>query len=164
MKKIAIYPGTFDPVTNGHIDIIHRSIELFDKVIIAIAKSSTKNPMFSLKDRKNMMELATKSIPRIECVCFENLLADFAKDHGAKLVIRGLRVVSDFEYELQMGYANTSLNPDLDTIYFMPTLKNAFISSSIVRSILEHNGKVSHLIPQAAIDYIHHLKGIKACI
>ncbi|PAF50874.1 pantetheine-phosphate adenylyltransferase [Helicobacter sp. 13S00477-4] len=154
MKKIAIYPGTFDPLTNGHFDIIKRSTELFDNVIIAIAKSSSKNPMFSLQTRKKMVELATKNIPNVECVCFDNLLADFAKDNGAKIIIRGLRVVSDFEYELQMGYANASLNDELDTIYFMPTLKNAFISSSIVRSILEHNGKVSHLIPKPVYKYI----------
>ncbi|PAF48713.1 pantetheine-phosphate adenylyltransferase [Helicobacter sp. 12S02232-10] len=161
MKKIAIYPGTFDPVTNGHLDIIKRSVELFDKVIIAIAKSSSKHPMFSLQDRKKMMELATSHLTNIECVCFQNLLANFAKDNGAKLIIRGLRVVSDFEYELQMGYANASLNEELDTIYFMPTLKNAFISSSIVRSILEHNGKVSHLIPEVAYQHILKLKGQK---
>lgn len=154
MKKIAIYPGTFDPVTNGHLDIIKRSSELFDKVVIAIAKSSSKSPMFVLDERKKMMEIATSNIFNLECVCFDNLLADFARQNGAKLIVRGLRVVSDFEYELQMGYANASLNPELDTIYFMPTLKNAFISSSIVRSILEHNGKVSHLIPKSVFDYI----------
>ncbi|PAF42473.1 pantetheine-phosphate adenylyltransferase [Helicobacter sp. 11S02596-1] len=158
MKKIAIYPGTFDPVTNGHLDIIKRSVELFDKVVIAIAKSSSKSPMFPLQDRKKMMELATSAILNAECVCFDNLLADFAKENNAKLIIRGLRVVSDFEYELQMGYANASLNEELDTIYFMPTLKNAFISSSIVRSILEHNGKVSHLIPDVVYKYILKIK------
>lgn len=154
MNKIAIYPGTFDPVTNGHLDIIKRSSELFDKVVIAIAKSSSKSPMFALDDRKKMMEIATSNILNLECVCFDNLLADFARQNGAKLIVRGLRVVSDFEYELQMGYANASLNPELDTIHFMPTLKNAFISSSIVRSILEHNGKVSHLIPKSVFEYI----------
>lgn len=162
MKKVAIYPGTFDPVTNGHLDIIKRSSELFDKVVIAIAKSSSKSPMFALDERKKMMELATFEISNLECVCFENLLADFARQNGAKLVIRGLRVVSDFEYELQMGYANASLNPKLDTIYFMPTLKNAFISSSIVRSILEHNGKVSHLIPKNVFEYIESKRKINS--
>ncbi|PAF41342.1 pantetheine-phosphate adenylyltransferase [Helicobacter sp. 11S03491-1] len=159
MQKIAIYPGTFDPLTNGHLDIIKRSIELFDKVIIAIAKSSSKHPMFALKDRKAMLELATANISKVQCVCFDNLLADFARDNKAKLIIRGLRVVSDFEYELQMGYANASLNDELDTIYFMPTLRNAFISSSIIRSILQHNGKVSHLIPEVVHKYIQELKG-----
>lgn len=159
VNKIAIYPGTFDPVTNGHLDIIKRSVELFDRVIIAIAKSSSKTPMFELSDRKKMMELATCNISKVECVCFDTLLADFAKENQAKLIIRGLRVVSDFEYELQMGYANASLNDELDTIYFMPTLKNAFISSSIIRSILQHNGKVTHLIPEVVYEYIQKIKG-----
>ncbi|PAF48145.1 pantetheine-phosphate adenylyltransferase [Helicobacter sp. 12S02634-8] len=163
MKKIAIYPGTFDPVTNGHLDIIKRSVELFDQVIIAIAKSSSKSPMFAHQDRQKMMELATEGIGNIRCVCFQTLLADFARENQAKLIIRGLRVVSDFEYELQMGYANASLNDELDTIYFMPTLKNAFISSSIVRSILEHHGKVTHLIPEKVYHYILQLKG-QVCI
>ncbi len=154
MQKIGIYPGTFDPVTNGHIDIIHRSSELFEKLIVAVAHSSAKNPMFSLKERLEMMQLATKSFKNVECVAFEGLLANLAKEYHCKVLVRGLRVVSDFEYELQMGYANKSLNHELETLYFMPTLQNAFISSSIVRSIIVHKGDASHLVPKEIHPFI----------
>ncbi len=156
--KIGVYPGTFDPLTNGHLDIIKRSCEIFDSVILAIAHSASKSPLFSVDERLEMAKLATQDFNNVYCVTFGGLLADFAKKHNAKILIRGLRVVSDFEYELQMGYTNSSLNSELDTIYFMPTLQNAFISSSIVRNILEHNGKISHLIPKKVFEYIKERK------
>lgn len=152
--KIGIYPGTFDPLTNGHLDIIKRSCEIFDNVILAIAHSASKQPLFSIEERLEMARLVTSDFDNVCCIEFGGLLADLAKEYNAKILIRGLRVVSDFEYELQMGYTNTSLNPELDTIYFMPTLQNAFISSSIVRNILSHRGKISHLIPSVAFAYI----------
>lgn len=158
MRRLAIYPGTFDPITNGHLDVIKRSVEIFDKVIVAIAKSNAKNPMFSLEQRKEMLCLSTNMMSNVEVEGFENLLADFAKQKGAKMIIRGLRAVSDFEYELQMGYANASLNANLETIYFMPTLQNAFISSSVVRSIIEHNGEFGHLVPKSVYEYIQMLR------
>ncbi|AFI05877.1 pantetheine-phosphate adenylyltransferase [Helicobacter cetorum] len=154
MQKVGIYPGTFDPVTNGHVDIICRSSELFEKLIVAVANSSAKKPMFSLEERLEMIQLATKSFKNVECVSFNGLLAHFAKEHHCKVLVRGLRVVSDFEYELQMGYANKSLNNELETLYFMPTLQNAFISSSIVRSIIIHKGDASHLVPEEILEFI----------
>lgn len=162
MRKLAIYPGTFDPITNGHLDIIKRSADLFDKVIVAVAKSNAKNPMFSLAEREKMLRLSIEGFENIEVEGFEGLLAEFARQKGAKVLIRGLRAVSDFEYELQMGYANSSLNTELETIYFMPTLQNAFISSSVVRSIIKHNGKFSHLVPKDVWSYItQHAQGGK---
>ncbi|CBG39539.1 pantetheine-phosphate adenylyltransferase [Helicobacter mustelae] len=162
MRRLAIYPGTFDPLTNGHLDVIKRSAELFDNLIVAVAKNSAKSPLFSLEDRIEMLGLATRDFSNVSCVGFDNLLADFAKQNGARVLIRGLRVMSDFEYELQMGYANASLNTELETIYFMPSLKNAFISSSIVRNILEYGGKISHIVPHAVFEYI--LSKGKPCI
>ncbi len=147
MHKIAIYPGTFDPVTNGHIDIIKRAYKIFDRIIVAVANNKSKTSKFSLQKRVEMMELATQNYSRIKVKEFDSLLVDFAKKEQAHTIIRGLRAVSDFEYELQMSYANQSLNEEIDTIYLMPTLKNAFVSSSIVRNILSYNGDVSHLIP-----------------
>lgn len=154
MRKIAIYPGTFDPVTNGHMDIITRSIEIFDKVIVGVAKSSSKHPMFSFEERIEILKTSTKHLKNVEIEGFSTLLATFAKSKGAKIIVRGLRAVSDFEYELQIGYANASLDSSLETIYFMPTLQNAFISSSVVRSIIEHEGKFSHLVPQSVVELI----------
>jgi len=144
----AIYPGTFDPVTNGHIDIIKRACRMFDKIIVAVADNKDKNTMFSLEKRVELMKKATAHLPKIEVESFNSLLVDFAKEKECKIIIRGLRAVSDFEYELQMGYANKSLDSEIDTIYLMPNLENAFISSSVVRSILKYNGDVKHLIPK----------------
>jgi len=146
--KIAIYPGTFDPVTNGHIDIIKRACKIFDKIIVAVADNKDKKTMFDLQKRVEMMKKATSSFEKTEVKSFDTLLVEFAKKENANIIIRGLRAVSDFEYELQMGYANKSLYSEIDTIYLMPNLDNAFISSSVVRSILKYNGDVSHLVPK----------------
>jgi pantetheine-phosphate adenylyltransferase len=147
----AIYPGTFDPVTNGHIDIIKRACKMFDKIIVAVADNKDKKTMYSLEKRVELMKKATADMPKIEVDSFNSLLVDFAKEKECKIIIRGLRAVSDFEYELQMGYANKSLDSEIDTIYLMPNLENAFISSSVVRSILKYSGDVSHLIPKEII-------------
>ena len=153
--KIAIYPGTFDPVTNGHIDIINRACKIFDKIIVAVADNKDKNTMFNLKKRVEMMKKATSKFPKVEVKAFNTLLVEFAKKENAKIIIRGLRAVSDFEYELQMGYANQSLDSEIETIYLMPKLENAFISSSVVRSILKYNGNVSHLVPKEIIKDVY---------
>ena len=150
-EKIALYPGTFDPITNGHLDIIERAGKIFDGVIVAVAESSAKKPMFSLQKRKKLIELATAHCKNIKIVSFNNLLVDLAKEVDTNIIVRGLRAVSDFEYELQMGYANASLDPNIETIYLMPNLPNAFISSSVVRTILNHGGDVSHLVPKAIL-------------
>lgn len=154
MKKTVVYPGTFDPVTNGHIDVIQRARLIFDKVIVAVSLSKEKKPMFELEKRMKMLEFATKNMENVEVQSFDCLLVDFVKRQDSDVVIRGLRAVSDFEFELQMGYTNASLYPDLDTIYLMPSLKSAFISSSVVRSIILHNGDVSHLVPKGIFECI----------
>lgn len=153
MKK-CIYPGTFDPITNGHLDIIKRALGLFDEVIIAVALNENKRPHFDLSARLEMVKIATQSLNGVRVQSFDNLLVDFAKSHGANFIIRGLRAVSDFEYELQIGYANASLWEKIESVYLMPTLKNAFISSSIVRSILLHGGDVSHLVPSEILKFL----------
>lgn len=147
MKK-AIYSGTFDPITKGHIDIIKRSAAVFDEVIVAIAKNDRKGPMFDIDKRVRMVEAATASISNVKVESFDTLLAFFAKEREVKYIVRGLRAVSDFEYELQMGYANSSINPEIDTMYFMPNLKNAFVSSTVVREIIRYGGDFSHLVPE----------------
>jgi pantetheine-phosphate adenylyltransferase len=150
----AIYPGTFDPITNGHLDIIQRACNIFDEIIVAVAESETKKPMFSLEKRIDMIKAATKHFPKIKVVGFETLLVNLCDELDANIIIRGLRAVSDFEYELQMGYANASLKKNLETIYLMPSLQHAFVSSSVVRSILHFDGQVEHLVPQEALAYM----------
>ncbi|EAH6262625.1 pantetheine-phosphate adenylyltransferase [Campylobacter lari] len=146
-----LYPGTFDPITNGHLDVIIRASKMFEEVVVAIAKSESKRPMFNLEHREKMVKIATKDLKNVKIATFDNLLVDFAKNLNIKTIVRGLRAVSDFEYELQLGYANHMLWENLETIYLMPNLKNSFISSSIVRSICTHNGDVSKLVPQEII-------------
>jgi len=148
MKTIALYPGTFDPITNGHFDIVQRARNLFDEVIIAVAESVDKKPMFTLKERIEMVEIAMKGLDNIRVVGFDNLTIDLAHENKATVLIRGLRAVSDFEYELQLGYLNNSLDDSIETVYLMPKLQHAFISSSIVRNLLKFNGKTEHLLPK----------------
>jgi len=152
--KRAIYPGTFDPITLGHVDIISRACKIFDEIIVAVAQNRAKNPMFDFQKRVELVKLATAEFPKVKVVGFEGLLANLSDELEANTIIRGLRAVSDFEYELQMGYANASLKKDLDTIYLMPSLQYAFISSSIVRAILTHGGKVEHLVPKEILEYL----------
>ena len=152
--KSCIYPGTFDPITNGHVDIITRALGIFDKVYVAVAKSESKSPYFDLDLRVEMVKVALKDMPNVEVMGFDNLLVDLAKSLNTKFAIRGLRAVSDFEYELQLGYANNSLWSEFESVYLMPSLKNAFISSSIVRTIFRHGGDVSHLVPNEILPYL----------
>lgn len=154
----AIYPGTFDPVTNGHLDILKRACKMFDEIIIAVAESETKNPMFSLEQRIEMVNAATKKFPKVKVIGFNGLLVTLSNNLDANIIIRGLRAVSDFEYELQMGYANASLKKNLETIYLMPSLEHAFVSSSVVRSILHFDGKIDHLLPPEAYKMIQGYK------
>ena len=153
-SRKCIYPGTFDPITNGHLDVIERAIKIFDKVIVAVAASESKQPYYSLQKRIEMVKISTAKLKNIEVMGFDNLLVDFAKSHGINVVIRGLRAVSDFEYELQIGYANAALWDELETVYLMPSLQNAFISSSIVRSVLSHDGDVSRLVPSEILEIL----------
>ena len=147
----AIYSGTFDPITNGHMDIITRATNIFDQVIIAVAKSERKGPMFSHKQRVEYAQAATKDIKNVEVIGFDTLLVDLATNLKVNTIIRGLRAVSDFEYELQMGYANSSINDKIETLYLMPTLENAFVSSTIVREIIRFDGKFCHLVPKEVL-------------
>ncbi|OPX26313.1 MAG: pantetheine-phosphate adenylyltransferase [Campylobacteraceae bacterium 4484_166] len=147
MKK-AIYSGTFDPITNGHMDIINRALSIFDEVVVAIATNQTKKPMFDIDSRVKLASLAIKNKPNVKVVAFDCLLVDFASSLGISHIVRGLRAVSDFEYELQMGYANSSLSKTIQTIYFMPSLQNAFVSSSVVRQLIQYKGTIEHLVPK----------------
>ena len=152
--KRAIYPGTFDPITVGHMDIVRRACKFFDEIIVAVAESKGKGPMFSHEERIAFAEAATRDFPKVRVIGFENLLVNLSDELEADIIIRGLRAVSDFEYELQMGYANASLKKELETVYLMPSLEYAFVSSSVVRTILHFDDKVDHLLPPAVYEMI----------
>lgn len=146
MSIKAIYPGTFDPVTNGHLDLIVRASHLFSDVVIGVASSPSKKPRFDLAQRVDMIEQTIKDLPNVSVVGFSGLLVDFAKDHHAKVLIRGLRAVSDFEYEFQLANMNRRLSPDLESVFLTPSEGNSFISSTLVKEVALHNGDVSQFV------------------
>ena len=151
----AIYPGTFDPVTNGHSDLIVRASRLFGEVIIGVASSPSKKPRFTLEQRVDMIKQITKDLNNVTVVGFSGLLVDFAKQHQAKVLIRGLRAVSDFEYEFQLANMNRRLSPDLESVFLTPAEGNSFISSTLVKEVAIHKGDVSqfvHPIIKAALE------------
>lgn len=148
MQKRAIYPGTFDPITNGHIDIVTRAAAMFDELILAIAASPSKKPMFSLDERVALAQQATAHLQNVTVVGFSDLMANFARDRQATILIRGLRAVADFEYEMQLAHMNRHLMPDLESVYLMPSKEWSFISSSLVKEVARHQGDVAHFLPQ----------------
>lgn len=148
MQKRAIYPGTFDPITNGHIDIVTRAAAMFDELILAIAASPSKKPMFSLHERVALAQQATAHLQNVTVVGFSDLMANFARDQQATILIRGLRAVADFEYEMQLAHMNRHLMPDLESVYLMPSKEWSFISSSLVKEVARHQGDVAHFLPQ----------------
>jgi pantetheine-phosphate adenylyltransferase len=149
MMRIAIYPGSFDPVTHGHEDLIRRSLALADKIVVAIAINSAKSPLFSVDERIALLRTVIGDDRRIEIQAFDGLLARFAADVGATVAVRGLRAVSDFEYELQMALMNRQLNPALETVFLMPDVGLTFLSSSLVREVARYGGDVSALVHPA---------------
>ena len=142
----AIYPGTFDPVTNGHTDLIARASNLFPEVIVGVAASPSKKPLFSLEQRVELLEQVTQNMPNVKVVGFSGLLVDFAKSHNASVLIRGLRAVSDFEYEFQLANMNRRLYPDLESVFLTPAEENSFISSTLVKEVAIHGGDVSQFV------------------
>ena len=152
--KTAVYPGSFDPITCGHLDIIKRSSALFDKVIVAVLNNSQKKPMFSVAQRVEFIEKCTKDIPNCEVMSFSGLLVDFVHEVGAHTVIRGLRAISDFEYEFQMALLNKKLAPDIETLFMVTNLNCLYISSSVVKEICRFGGNSDGLIPDEIINDI----------
>ena len=147
-KRIAVYPGTFDPVTNGHIDIIQRAIKLFDKIIVAVALNPRKNPMFPIEQRVDFIQQGLKELKDVDVIPFSNLLIEFAQSKKASVIIKGLRAVSDFEYELQMGLMNRNLDEKMETLFMIPSQEFSFLSSNFVKEIARHGGDVHKLVPR----------------
>ena len=155
MQKRVVYPGTFDPITNGHLDLVERAATMFDDVIVAIAASEKKGPLFDLDERVQLARDSLSHVPNAEVTGFDKLLAFFCRDQGAHVLLRGLRAVSDFEYEFQLANMNRQLAPELETVFLTPAEDLSFISSSLVREIALLGGDVSKFVPenvQAALD------------
>lgn len=152
--RIAIYPGTFDPITNGHLHIAERSCKLYDQVIIAVANDNYKNNLFSLSERMSMLQESTRHLPNVEVRSFTGLLADFAREVGAVAVIRGLRAISDFEYEMQMAAMNKHLNHELETVFLMAEGDYAFLSSSMIKQVALIGAKVDEMVPSIVNQYL----------
>ena len=146
--RIGIYPGSFDPVTLGHLDIIKRSSKLVDRLVIGVLNNSSKKPLFTVSERVNMLREVTKSMTNIEVEAFDGLLIDFANLKNADIIVRGLRAVTDFEYELQIAQINHKLNPNIDTVFFTTSVDYAYLSSSVVREIAMYNGEIDELVPR----------------
>lgn len=157
--KTVICPGSFDPVTLGHIDIIGRASQLFDHVIVAVLVNSNKTPTFTTEERIELLKEALKGLDNIEVVGFSGLLADYARERGAVALVKGLRAVSDFEYEFQMSLINKKLNPQLETIFFTTQSQNMYLSSSVVKQIASFGGDISDFVPKCIHDKI--LKRLK---
>ena len=143
----AVYPGSFDPITFGHLDIIHRGTNVFDKVTVAVLTNPNKHPLFTVEERLQMIREVTKELPNVEVDSFNGLLIDYLHQKQANTIIKGLRAVSDFEYELQMASINRKLAPDIETFFMMTNNKYSFLSSSIVKEVARHNGQVVGLVP-----------------
>ncbi|HIF9259562.1 TPA: pantetheine-phosphate adenylyltransferase [Photobacterium damselae] len=147
MTTRVIYPGTFDPITNGHLDLIERAAAMFDTVIVGVAYNPTKKPLFDLDERVALAQSVTQHLPNVGIVGFSGLLVNFAKEHNANVLVRGLRAVSDFEYEFQLANMNRRLMPELETVFLTPAEENSFISSTIVKEVALHKGDVSQFVP-----------------
>jgi len=151
MSLIAVYPGTFDPITNGHTDLVNRGVKIFDKVIIAVAENPTKNTLFTISERVNFIEKIFEGNKKIEIFPLNKLLVEFAKDHGATVILRGLRAVSDFEYEVQLASMNRSMEPNIESVFMSPAEKYGFLSSSIIKDIAKHDGDLSKFVDKEVL-------------
>ena len=166
-KVIAIYPGSFDPPTNGHLDLIERGSKMFEELVVAVLRNSEKNPMFTVSERVDMLRQLTRHLDNIQIAAFDGLMVQFAKSVGAACVLRGIRAVSDYEYELQMALMNRKIEPGLETVFMLPAEKYSYVSSRLVREVAQHGGPVKGLVPEiveqamlAKIDRANKLSGL----
>jgi pantetheine-phosphate adenylyltransferase len=149
MKKIAVYPGSFDPITNGHLNLIERALSIFDELIVAVAINAAKTPLFTLEERREMVKDATKNNPNVVVDSFEGLLVDYVANKDVHAVVRGLRAMSDFEYEFQMTFMNRKLNRNIETIFMMTGLRWFYVNSRIIKEVAVAGGSVKGLVPEA---------------
>ncbi len=151
----AIYPGSFDPITMGHLDVIKRASEIVDELIVGVLNNNAKSPLFSVEERVRMIKDTVKFLPNVKVMAFEGLSVDFAESQDAKMLVRGLRAVTDFEYELQMSLTNRKINPNIDTIFFNTSLEYAYLSSSTVKEMAYFGADISECVPDFLVDTIY---------
>jgi pantetheine-phosphate adenylyltransferase len=153
--KIAIVPGSFDPMTKGHLDIVVRASKLFDKLIVGVLKNDSKQSIFTMEERVSLIKKCVSELDNVEVEMFQGLLVDFVKEKGAGTIVRGLRAVSDYEYELQMAMLNKHMEENVDTIFFMTDIHNSFLSSSIVKDVAQNGGNIKGLVPDEIIEDVY---------
>ena len=159
--KRAIYPGSFDPVTNGHVDIILRSSKIVDRLIVGVLNNSAKKSLFSVEERVSMLKELTKDLPNVEVTSFDGLLVDYMREIDASIIVRGLRAVTDFEYELQIAQTNHIDNTDIETIFLTTNLQYSYLSSTIVKEFASYGGDISKFVPEQFVDRIYEKYNIK---
>lgn len=159
--KRGIYPGSFDPVTNGHVDMIERAAKIVDHLEVGVLNNRAKNPLFSVDERVSMLEEITKDIPNVSVSSFDGLLVDYMEEIGASIIVRGLRAVTDFEYELQIAQTNHRVNPNIDTLFLTTNIQYSYLSSTMVKEFASYGGDISHFVPLQFIDRIYEKYNIK---
>ena len=153
--RVAIYPGSFDPITNGHLDIITRGSNIFDRLIVGVLVNIDKKGLFTIEERVELIKKVTKHLPNVEVICFNGLLVDLAKEYNAKVILKGLRAVSDFEYEFQMALMNSQLDPNIETLFMMTSSEYSYLSSSSVKQVAKFGGKINGLVPDEIITEVY---------
>lgn len=149
--RVAVYPGSFDPITNGHLDLIERALDIFDKLIVAVAENPEKHPLFSIEERIELVKESTEKYDRVVVDRIYGLTVDYVKNQGASIIVRGLRAISDFEFELQMALMNRKLNSDIETVFLMPSIQYSYIKSSLVKQVARFGGCLEGLVPKPVI-------------
>ncbi|HET7706680.1 MAG TPA: pantetheine-phosphate adenylyltransferase [Thermoanaerobaculia bacterium] len=158
----AVYPGSFDPLTNGHLDIIRRGARLFDRVLVAVLENEGKAPLFTVAERMELISACTRDIPGVEVHSFSGLLVDFMKRTNAKVVVRGIRAVSDYEYELQMALMNRELRPEIETIFMLPAVEYTYVSSRLIKEVFRLGGDIGRLVPAPVLESLRARLGVAA--
>ncbi len=161
MPEIAVYPGSFDPITNGHLDIIQRGLKIFDHIIVAVAKNPIKEPFFTIEERMEMIRVSLVDHPRVTIDTFDRLLVEYAKSKDARIILRGLRAVTDFEYEFQLAMINRRLEPEIETVFLMTGLRWVFLSSSILKEAASHGGNIEGMVPEVVHQKLREKLGLK---
>ncbi|MFA4030259.1 MAG: hypothetical protein GDYSWBUE_001901 [Candidatus Fervidibacterota bacterium] len=164
MVTRAVYPGTFDPITNGHLDVIERAARIFDELIVAVATNPAKQPLFSLEERALMVREACAHLPNVSVETFNGLLVEFARSIGAKVIVKGLRAISDFDYEFQMASMNRKLAPDIETVFIMTSLEYAYLSSSLIKEVAMLGGCIEGLVPPPVLPRLREKLVERGCI